>query len=53
MSEYAEVEQPFLQQLAKIGWTIIDQGSGEKPRTHFLSDAYERPSLRAKVGALG
>ncbi|MCP1441866.1 type I restriction enzyme R subunit [Pseudomonas sp. GGS8] len=28
MSEYSEVERPFLQQLAAQGWTIIDQGSG-------------------------
>ena len=28
MSEYSEVEQPFLQQLAGLGWTIIDQGTG-------------------------
>lgn len=27
MSEYTEVEQPFLQQLAAQGWTVIDQGS--------------------------
>ncbi|MCJ7600817.1 MAG: HsdR family type I site-specific deoxyribonuclease [Desulfobulbaceae bacterium] len=26
MSEYTEVEQPFLQQLATLGWSIIDQG---------------------------
>ena len=26
MSEYTEVEQPFLQQLESLGWTIIDQG---------------------------
>ncbi|TFG46427.1 MAG: type I restriction endonuclease subunit R, partial [Candidatus Brocadiia bacterium] len=26
MSEYTEVEQPFLQQLATLGWTAIDQG---------------------------
>lgn len=26
MSEYTEVEQPFLQQLASLGWEIIDQG---------------------------
>ena len=26
MSEYTEVEQPFLHQLASQGWTIIDQG---------------------------
>ena len=28
MSEYSEVELPFLQQLAELGWTIIDQGGG-------------------------
>ena len=28
MSEYTEVEQPFLQQLAEQGWTVIDQGTG-------------------------
>ena len=27
MSEYTEVEQPFLQQLAAQGWAVIDQGS--------------------------
>jgi type I restriction enzyme R subunit len=26
MSEYTEVEQPFLQQLAALGWTVVDQG---------------------------
>lgn len=28
MSEYTEVEQPFLQQLETLGWNVIDQGSG-------------------------
>lgn len=28
MSEYTEVERPFLKQLAELGWTIIDQGAG-------------------------
>lgn len=27
-TEYTEVEQPFLQQLATLGWTVIDQGAG-------------------------
>ena len=27
MSEYAEVEQPFLRQLNRLGWTTVDQGS--------------------------
>ncbi len=28
MSEYTEVEQPFLQQLQALGWEAIDQGEG-------------------------
>lgn len=28
MSEYTEVERPFLEQLAAQGWTIVDQGTG-------------------------
>jgi type I restriction enzyme, R subunit len=28
MSEYTEIEQPFLQQLQTLGWQIIDQGQG-------------------------
>ena len=28
MSEYSEVEQPFLQQLTELGWLSIDQGEG-------------------------
>lgn len=28
MSEYSEVELPFLQQLKSQGWTVIDQGTG-------------------------
>jgi len=28
MSEYTEIEQPFLEQLATLGWSIIDQGQG-------------------------
>lgn len=39
MSEYTEVEQPFLQQLAAQGWTVIDQGP------QLPQDA--APSLRA------
>ena len=27
-SEYTEVEKPFLEQLASLGWTVIDQGAG-------------------------
>jgi type I restriction enzyme, R subunit len=27
MSEYTEIEQPFLEQLTSLGWMSIDQGS--------------------------
>jgi len=36
MSEYTEVEQPFLQQLASLGWKVIDQGA-EIPANPALS----------------
>ena len=26
MSEYSEVEQPFLAQLQSLGWQVVDQG---------------------------
>lgn len=32
MSEYSEVELPFLQQLAAQGWTVIDQGCTTIPQ---------------------
>jgi type I restriction enzyme, R subunit len=32
MSEYSEVEQPFLQQLAAQGWAMIDQGFASIPQ---------------------
>ncbi len=31
MSEYSHVEKPFLDQLATLGWTVIDQGHGVIP----------------------
>jgi len=31
MSEYPHVEKPFLDQLATLGWTVIDQGHGFIP----------------------
>jgi len=31
MSEYLHVEKPFLDQLADLGWTVIDQGQGFIP----------------------
>lgn len=39
MSEYSEVELPFMKQLETLGWTVIDQGTG------IPQDAV--PSLRA------
>ena len=56
MSEYTEVEQPFLAQLAAQGWTVIDQGpqlpqaAGPSLRTSFrpwwLPDVF-REAVRA------
>ena len=31
MSEYLHVEKPFLDQLATLGWTVMDQGQGFIP----------------------
>ena len=31
MSEYHHVEKPFLDQLATLGWTVVDQGQGFIP----------------------
>jgi type I restriction enzyme R subunit len=31
MSEYTHVERPFLDQLAELGWEVIDQGCGHIP----------------------
>jgi len=31
MSEYLHVEKPFLDQLAALGWTVVDQGYGMIP----------------------
>jgi hypothetical protein len=46
MSEYSEVEQPFLQQLAAQGWTVIDQGTSV-PQDAALS---LRESLLVRLG---
>lgn len=37
MSEYLHVEKPFLDQLEKLGWTIIDQGQGMIPSEPAMS----------------
>ena len=31
MSEYLHVEKPFLDQLAALGWEVVDQGCGTIP----------------------
>lgn len=31
MSEYSQVERPFLDQLSGLGWTVVDQGVGVIP----------------------
>ncbi|WP_198134499.1 type I restriction endonuclease subunit R [Geotalea uraniireducens] len=42
MSEYLHVEKPFLDQLAALGWTVIDQGQGFIPSdpTASLRDTF-------------
>ena len=37
MSEYLHVEKPFLDQLATLGWTVIDQGHGFIPSDPAVS----------------
>ena len=37
MSEYFHVEKPFLDQLATLGWTVIDQGHGLIPSDPTVS----------------
>jgi len=43
MAEYAFVEKPFLDQLAALGWTCIDQGQGipQDPAASFRSSFRE------------
>lgn len=63
MSEYTEVEQPFLQQLREQGWDIIDQG-GEIPsdpakshratfRQWLLPEVFTRTVAAINPGANG
>jgi len=37
MTEYLHVEKPFLDQLAALGWTVIDQGQGMIPADPSVS----------------
>ena len=57
MSEYTEVEQPFLQQLQGLGWQIIDQGTGnsqrpeQKPAPEFSPVVAARGVCQIRRGA--
>ena len=46
MSEYTEVEKPFLQQLEAHGWTAIDQGPDKDSVVSILETAH-REGVRA------
>lgn len=37
MSEYFHVEKPFLDQLATLGWKVVDQGQGFIPTDPSVS----------------
>ena len=50
MSEYTEVEQPFLQQLAGLGWTAIDQRRGiPLPRSVVSAVSSGRSRVRSEA----
>ena len=63
MSEYTEVEQPFLQQLKALGWEIIDQGQeipSDPTRSHrasfrqwLLPDVFTKAVASLNQGARG
>ncbi|WP_375171704.1 type I restriction endonuclease subunit R [Marinobacter sp.] len=63
MSEYTEVEQPFLQQLKALGWEIIDQGQeipSDPTRSHrasfrqwMLPDVFTKAVASLNRGASG
>lgn len=47
MSEYSFVEKPFLDQLAALGWTVIDQGPGiPTDPTKSLRTSFREVTLR-------
>lgn len=60
MSEYLHVEKPFLDQLAALGWTVIDQGQGVPGnpaaslhtmfRDWLLPDVFRRSVRAIKIG---
>lgn len=63
MSEYTEVEQPFLAQLHSLGWDVIDQGAdiptdpGSSQRTSFrqwlLHDVFNQAVAKLNPGKTG
>src|SRR3546814_20401542 len=58
VGEYLHVEKPFLDQLAALGWTVIDQGQGVVPTdpARSLRDSFRAwnlpPVFRDAVRAL-
>jgi len=45
MSEYTNVERPFLDKLRQLGWEVIDHGTGFIPQDPAVS---RRTSFRRK-----
>jgi type I restriction enzyme R subunit len=53
MSEYSFVEKPFLDQLAALGWTVIDQGPGIPTEpAKSLRTSFREVSLREVLNHL-
>ncbi len=50
MSEYTEVEQPFLHQLQALGWDIIDQG---RLRDSLFYRRFSRGPFALDRGSIG
>ena len=48
MSEYLNVEHPFLEKLREIGWQVIDKGSGGIPQdpTETMRDSFDEIVLK-------
>ena len=48
MSEYANVEHPFLEKLREIGWKVIDKGNGGIPKdpTETMRSSFDEVILK-------
>ncbi len=54
MSEYTFVEKPLLNQLASMGWQVIDQGEGvPKDSTVSLRSSFREVVLRDVLASTG